>query len=391
MSLLDDKLETFVAVCETKNFTKAGEVLGLTQPAVSHHIKKLEEELNAPLFLRKKGELVLSEEGEIALLYAKRIRAICEKMQDKIKNAKTNIYKIRIGITHTQESGLMIEALSRIALNDDNLTITFITDTIKNLYAMLENFEIDMAIIEEKPTNPDFRFTIIDTDMLVCIVSPQNPVSQKASISLQELKKQHLILRISRNIMYSIDFSNTALIDQATAKAGSLPRLFSRLKDQIDTPARSDPLQFQCKSDQYRAMTIMPAKMSGAAVLTDDRIIICPKCNGIRCILPLIIRVKPRAAVHDLKAGVTAKKVHKQLFRFHFFHRRLRNIVKRSPEFFDPINICNHDACRRSSLFIITQPALTDPIPQWTSSLQNGRPHAFLIFAIALSQYLSVP
>ena len=43
MSLLDDKLETFVAVCETKNFTKAGEILGLTQPAVSHHIKKLEE------------------------------------------------------------------------------------------------------------------------------------------------------------------------------------------------------------------------------------------------------------------------------------------------------------------------------------------------------------
>ena len=90
----------------------------------------------------------------------------------------------------------MIEALSRIALKDDNITITFITDTIKNLYAMLENFEIDMAIIEEKPTNPDFRFTIIDTDMLVCIVSPQNPVSQKASISLQELKKQHLILRL---------------------------------------------------------------------------------------------------------------------------------------------------------------------------------------------------
>lgn len=196
MSLLDDKLETFVAVCETKNFTKAGEILGLTQPAVSHQIKKLEEELNAPVFLRKKGEIILSEEGEIALLYVKRMRALCEKMREKIKNAKTNICKIRIGITHTQESGLMIEALSRIALKDDNITITFITDTIKNLYAMLENFEIDMAIIEEKPTNPDFRFTIIDTDMLVCIVSPQNPVSQKASISLQELKKQHLILRL---------------------------------------------------------------------------------------------------------------------------------------------------------------------------------------------------
>lgn len=45
MSLLDEKLETFITVCEVKNFTKAGEILGLTQPAVSQHIKKLEEEL----------------------------------------------------------------------------------------------------------------------------------------------------------------------------------------------------------------------------------------------------------------------------------------------------------------------------------------------------------
>ena len=55
MSLLDDKLETFITVCEVKNFTKAGEMLGLTQPAVSQHIKKLEEELDTQIFLRKKG------------------------------------------------------------------------------------------------------------------------------------------------------------------------------------------------------------------------------------------------------------------------------------------------------------------------------------------------
>lgn len=197
MALLDDKLETFVTVCETKNFTKAGEVLGLTQPAVSHHIKNSKKNSAHPYFAQK-GELVLSEEGEIALLYAKRMRALCEKMKEKIKNAKTNIYKIRIGITHTQESGLMIEALSKIALGNDNISITFITDTIKNLYAMLENFEIDMAIIEEKPTNPDFRFTIIDTDMLVCIASTQNPVAQKASISLQELKNSTLFCDFPR-------------------------------------------------------------------------------------------------------------------------------------------------------------------------------------------------
>ena len=196
MSLLDDKLETFIAVCEVKNFTKAGEMLGLTQPAVSQHIKKLEEELDTQIFLRKKGEITLSQEGEIALLYAKRMRALQDKMRDKIKSAKANIRKIRIGITHTQESGYMIEALSKMALAYENLNITFITDTIKNLYAMLENFELDVLIIEEKPSNPDFNFMVLDTDMLTCMVSSQNPLAQKQAITLNELKKQHLILRL---------------------------------------------------------------------------------------------------------------------------------------------------------------------------------------------------
>lgn len=196
MSLRDDKFETLIAVCETKNFTKAGALLGLTQPAVSNHIKKLEQELGAPLFLRKKGELLLSTEGEIALLYARRMKALCDKLQEKVKNAKTNLKKIRIGITHTQESGFMAEALSKMAVANDNTNITLITDNIKNLYDMLENFEIDVAIIEQKPTNPNFNFMVIDTDMLLCMTSPRNSLAKKSAITLNELKKQHLILRL---------------------------------------------------------------------------------------------------------------------------------------------------------------------------------------------------
>lgn len=196
MALIDDKLETFVAVCDTRSFTKAAETLSLTQPAVSQHIKRLEEELNTTLFLRKKGELLLSDEGEIVLTYAKRMIALCDKMRDKVKNAKSRVNRIRIGITHTQESGLLMDVLSKIALGDDSLQITFITDNIKNLYDMLENFEIDMAVIEGKPTNPSFNFVVINTDSLMCIVSSQNALAKKSTVTLAELKKEHLILRL---------------------------------------------------------------------------------------------------------------------------------------------------------------------------------------------------
>lgn len=61
---------------------------------------------------------------------------------------------------------------------------------------MLENFEIDMAVIEGKPTNPSFNFVVINTDSLMCIVSSQNALAKKSTVTLAELKKEHLILRL---------------------------------------------------------------------------------------------------------------------------------------------------------------------------------------------------
>ena len=196
MAIFDEKLQTFITLSETKSFTKTGELTGLTQPAVTSQIKRLEEELDCALFLRKKGEMTLSDEGEVALLYAKRLRAVSEKMRDRIRTAKSEIKKFRIGITHTQENGFMIDAMSRLIKENDKLNITLIADDIKNLYNMLENFELDMAVLEGKPANKSFNFTVIDTDMLTLIASKDSVLAKKSTVSLPELKKQNLILRL---------------------------------------------------------------------------------------------------------------------------------------------------------------------------------------------------
>ena len=196
MAIFDEKLQTFITLSETKSFTKTGELTGLTQPAVTSQIKRLEEELNCTLFLRKKSEMTLSDEGEVALLYAKRLRAVSEKMRDRIRTAKSEIKKFRIGITHTQENGFMIDAMSRLIKENDKLNITLIADDIKNLYTMLENFELDMAVLEGKPANKSFNFTVIDTDMLTLVASKDSVLAKKSTVSLSELKKQNLILRL---------------------------------------------------------------------------------------------------------------------------------------------------------------------------------------------------
>ncbi len=194
--MIDVRLETLIKVAELKNFTKAAEELNLTQPCVSHHISSLEEELNITIFNRQKNNLFLTNEGEIVLKYAKRFQNLSTKLNQELIDYKSNITKLRIGLTHTSESNIMTEVLAKCVNIMSNLTITINTDTIKNLYDKLENYEIDIAIIEGKNSNNNLNSFMLDTDYLVCAMSNNDPLSKNGVITLNELKKEKLILRL---------------------------------------------------------------------------------------------------------------------------------------------------------------------------------------------------
>ncbi len=194
--MIDVRLETLIKVAELKNFTKAAEELNLTQPCVSHHISSLEEELNVTIFNRQKNNLFLTNEGEIVLKYAKRFQNLSTKLNQELIDYKSNITKLRIGLTHTSESNIMTEVLAKCVNIMNNLTITINTDTIKNLYDKLENYEIDIAIIEGKNSNNNLNSFMLDTDYLVCAMSNNDPLSKNGVITLNELKKEKLILRL---------------------------------------------------------------------------------------------------------------------------------------------------------------------------------------------------
>ncbi len=128
--MLGTKMETLLAVVEYKNFTKAAEALSLTQPAVSHHINQLEEELGAVLFVRSKGGLKLTPQGEIAVKYARRLKALDQKLHRELINVEKSITNLRIGITHTAESNLTSQVLAKCAKHHSGLSITTTTDTL---------------------------------------------------------------------------------------------------------------------------------------------------------------------------------------------------------------------------------------------------------------------
>ena len=193
--MIDIKLVTLLAVAEHKNFTKAAQALSLTQPAVSHHINQLEEECNSKLFIRGKN-FKLTPEGKIAVKYAKRMIALEETMYQKIEDERKHLSRFRVGITHTSENNNITSVLAKYANQNPNVNITIITDTINNLYDKLENYELDIAFLGGNRLSNKLNYLILDTDYLVCVVNNRNPLAKKSSITLDQLKKENMILRL---------------------------------------------------------------------------------------------------------------------------------------------------------------------------------------------------
>lgn len=193
--MITQRLKTLLKVVETKNYSKAAEELNLTQPAVSMHIKQLEEELGIKLFRRTNHNVELTQEGAIVAKYATRLSNMYTNLQQSLEDHQSNIKRLTVGLTPSAESSVISRILAKFSLEKESLHITIISDTIKNLYTKLKNFEIDVAFVDGKIVDDHLKYILLDTDSLVLAVANNNPLSNKKIISLQDLKKEKLILR----------------------------------------------------------------------------------------------------------------------------------------------------------------------------------------------------
>ena len=90
----------------------------------------------------------------------------------------------------------MAEVLARYTNENPGISITIVTDNINNLYDMLENFELDLAVVEGRSTRPELSALMLDTDYLVCVLANTHPLSHSSMITLDEIRQEKLILRL---------------------------------------------------------------------------------------------------------------------------------------------------------------------------------------------------
>ncbi len=140
-----DILRAFVAVVESRGFTRAAEELGRTQPTISLQVKRLEELVEAPLF-RKGGRFELSPVGEVCLDYGKRLLRLHDDMLDELGRNNPNDV-IRIGVP-SEFASILAPRLNELRADAQTpTTFEVIVDSSQALSAAFRQNALDVAFV----------------------------------------------------------------------------------------------------------------------------------------------------------------------------------------------------------------------------------------------------
>lgn len=201
--MLDFRVETFLEVCRDLNFTHAAQRLNLTQPAVSQHIKWLEEAYGVPLFVYRGKKMQLTPAGEMLKNSAATMKHDILSLKEKMKkSAQSRLLKMGVTLTIAE---FEIPGTAAVYLNScPSASLRLSVGNTEELLQELESGEIDFALVEGNFPRNIYHHELYARERYIAICSPQNPLS-RGKYCLDDLISQRLITREtgsgSRNIL----------------------------------------------------------------------------------------------------------------------------------------------------------------------------------------------
>jgi len=163
-----DLLKTFVTIVETQSFTRTGDRLHRTQPAISMQIRRLEEALGKEVFDRTKRQIQLTREGEVLLHYARRILSLSDEAMSRIDQAGLSGI-VRIGTSDDYANILLPGILGRFAEAHAEIQVDIVCDNGVAIERRLKDGLIDLALVACR--GPVSEPELIRTEELVWIAA----------------------------------------------------------------------------------------------------------------------------------------------------------------------------------------------------------------------------
>lgn len=188
--MLDQRLETYLKVVEYKSYTKAAQELNLTQPAVSAHIKRLEEHYGVRLILTNGRRFVLTKEGEILYEYARLQQANEADLMISLAQTSPTIH---IGAT-LSIADYYLPAYFAGYVNERKKAMSVTVQNTQVILDMLLKSELDCAFVEGIFDQSLFEHRAFENTRFVPVVRAGHPLT-KGKVTREDLQQYPLILR----------------------------------------------------------------------------------------------------------------------------------------------------------------------------------------------------
>jgi DNA-binding transcriptional LysR family regulator len=166
----------FVAVAETRHFTRAAERVHVSQPSLSQQIRALEKELGADLFGRARGNIALTDAGETLLPLARRILADADTARREVQElAQLRRGRVRLGATPSLCTGLLPEVLRTFHDLHPGIELLIEESGSHDLVRELARGSLDLALVVLPLPSPSPALTTVELlkEDLVVVSSPQ--------------------------------------------------------------------------------------------------------------------------------------------------------------------------------------------------------------------------
>ncbi|KAF0094153.1 MAG: Transcriptional regulator LysR family [Puniceicoccaceae bacterium 5H] len=190
------QIRYFVEVARVRNFTRAAERCHISQPTLSHQIRKLEEELGEPLFHRQRSGVRLTPFGDIFYPRATRILQEVKSVEDEALSFQQEVRGVlRIGVIPTIAPYLLPRLVEAMIEQHPGVTFEVSEDPTEILLQRLRHGQLDMALASPPlPDEQDWRLCDLLEDELLITLPRHHPLAGRQQLSLDELKQHPLVL-----------------------------------------------------------------------------------------------------------------------------------------------------------------------------------------------------
>lgn len=193
--MFDYRLKVFYTVASRLSFTKAAGELSISQPAVTKHIKEIENHLNTKLFNRNGTTIQLTESGKTLVKYAEKIRNLYRDLEFDISQLnKEQKGKLKIGASTTIAQYILPEILAKFNAYYKEIAIELVTHNTEDISNLLKNRQIDLGIVEGESRSSYFDYEIFKPDEIVLVCKADHPWANK-TLKLKDLYAIDLVSR----------------------------------------------------------------------------------------------------------------------------------------------------------------------------------------------------